>query len=219
MSPKSANLPWLVSLVAFDIVVILAFVFPNIIAAVSLTQLTAARATMALLLPVAVLLPSGLLPHGIKASLVYWKLTDALPAHQAFMKHAPHDACIDMAALQKNVGDFPTVPAEQNRFWFKLYKAVETDPAIVEAQKKYLLYRDMAAILFLLLIVAPACLYLNDSASFAVSTVAGILALQYLIAALSARHSGIRFVTNVLAAHSTIHTPSSRKRKSASAKD
>ena len=33
-----------------------------------------------------------LLSHGIKASLVYWKVTEALPAHEAFSKHGRRDA-------------------------------------------------------------------------------------------------------------------------------
>jgi hypothetical protein len=125
-----------------------------------------------------------------------------------------------MAALRKNVGDFPTIPAEQNRLWFKLFKTVETEPAVVEAHKMYLLYRDMAAISLLLLIAVPAALYLNGAAVFAVVAVAGIFALQYLMAAVAARHKGIRFVTNVLAIHSAVggapseKSPSSRKRKS-----
>jgi len=222
---KFTRMPWLVSLVVFDIVVILGFVFPELIGAASMTQLTAARAAVALVLPVAVLLLSGLLSHGIKASLVYWKVTEALPAHEAFSKHGRRDARIDLRALEKNIGNFPSIPAEQNRLWFTLYKAFETQPAIVEAQKMYLLYRDMAAISFLLLIVVPIGLSLNGAAFFAVWTVAGIFTLQYLIAAVAARHSGIRFVTNVLAAHSTVHVPTSlnssasRKRKSSVVKD
>lgn len=217
---KFTRLPWLVSLVAFDIVVILAFVFPDLISSASVPRLTAARATVALVLPVAVLLLSGLLSHGIKASLVYWKVADALPAHEAFSKHGPRDARIDLGALEKNIGNFPSIPAEQNRLWFRLYKAAETQPAIVEAQKMYLLYRDMAAISFLLLIVVPFGLYFNGATFFSVWTVAGIFAVQYVIAAVAARHSGIRFVTNVLAIYSTdlvsasSNSPASRKRKS-----
>jgi hypothetical protein len=219
-SLNATSLPWLVSLVAVDILVILAFVFPDLIGTMSVTQLTVARATVALVLPVAVLLLSGLLSHRIKASLVYWKLTNALPAHAAFTGHGPRDARIDLRTLQKNVGDFSTIPAEQNRLWFKLFKAVETEPAVVEAHKMYLLYRDMAAVSLLLLTVAPVALFLNGAASFAVWAVAGIFAVQYLMAAVSARHKGIRFVTNVLAIHSAIRaspsgkSPSSRKRKS-----
>src|SRR6266481_1055749 len=109
-SLKSASLPWLVSLVAFDILVILAFVFPEIIRSASMTQLIVARAAVAVVIPVAVLLLSGLLSHEIKAALVYWKLTDALPAPAAFTKHGRRDARIDLTALKKNVGNFPTTP-------------------------------------------------------------------------------------------------------------
>jgi hypothetical protein len=42
-SLKSSNLPWLVSLVVLDIVVLAVFVFTDLIASVALTQLTAAR--------------------------------------------------------------------------------------------------------------------------------------------------------------------------------
>jgi hypothetical protein len=217
---KFARLPWLVSLVAFDITVVLAFVFPRLIGAASMTEITAARAAVALLLPVVVLLLSGLLSHGIKASLVYWRIADALPAHEAFSKHGPRDARIDLAALENNIGKFPSIPSEQNRLWFKLYKAVEAQPAVAEAQKKYLLYRDMAAISFLLLMVVPSGLYFNGAVFSAVWTVAGIFALQYVIAAVAARHSGIRFVTNVLAIYSaglisaSSNPPAPRKRKS-----
>jgi hypothetical protein len=218
-SLKFTSLLWLVSLVAFDIVVILAFVFPDRVGAASMTQLTAARAAVALVLPVAVLLLSGLLSHGNKASLVYWKLTSALRAHAAFSRLGLEDPRIDMAALQKNVGDFPTIPAEQNRLWFKLFKCVETTPAVMEAHKMYLLYRDMAAISLLLLLAVPVVLYLNGVAFFAVGIVAGIFAAQYLMAAVSARHKGIRLVTNVLAIHSAGEAvpsarPSSAKKRS-----
>jgi hypothetical protein len=83
----------------------------------------------------------------------------------------------------------------------------------------FLVYRDMAAVSFLLLVVVPGGVYLDGAASFAAWAVAGILALQYLIAAVAARHSGIRFVTNVLAVHSTIRaSPSSKSASSRKSK-
>jgi hypothetical protein len=116
-------------------------------------------------------------------------------------------------------GNFLPRLLSKNRLWFKLYKAVETEPAIVEAQRMFLVYRDMAAVSFLLLVVVPGGVYLDGAASFAAWAVAGILALQYLIAAVAARHSGIRFVTNVLAVHSTIRaSPSSKSASSRKSK-
>ena len=74
----------------------------------------------------------------------------------------------------------PTIPAEQNGLWFKLYKAVEAELAVVEAHKKYLLYRDMAALSFLFVIVAPVAFYLNGFGFFGVWAAASVFAVQYL---------------------------------------
>jgi hypothetical protein len=97
----------------------------GLIQATSLTDIATARGTVLLVLPVAVLFLSGLLSHDIKAALVYWKLANVLPAHEAFTRHGPLDARVDMTTLKRDVGELPTIPAEQNRLWFKLYKAVE----------------------------------------------------------------------------------------------
>jgi hypothetical protein len=176
---------------------------------------------LTLVLPVVVLLLTGALPHNLKASLVYWKIKNVLPAHEAFTKHGPSDPRVDMAALQVHIGELPTVPSEQNRLWFKLYKATENALTVLEAHKMYLLYRDMAAISFLLLIAAPAGVYLSGFGLAAGMATAAIFALQYVIAAISARHSGIRLVTTVMSIHSTTSrtpapTPKAPARKKAS---
>ena len=116
-----------------------------------------------------------------------------------------------MAALRKKIGDFPTIPAEQNRMWFKLFKAVETEPAVMEAHKMYLLYRDMAAISVLLLVAVPVALYLDGTAGLPAGAVVGTFALQYLIAAVAAQHKGIRLVTNVLAIHAAAGGSAAKK--------
>jgi len=213
-SLKSQNVPWLVSLVVFDILVVVAFVFPALLNAASVSQAGLVRALVTLVLPVVVLLLTGVLPHNLKASLVYWKITNVLPAHEAFTKHGLSDARVDMAALRAHVGELPTIPSEQNRTWFKLYKTTENAPAVLEAHKLYLLYRDMAAISFLLLFAAPVGFYLSGFGLAAASATAGIFALQYLIAAISARHAGIRFVTNVMSLHSTMPATAAAKRSS-----
>jgi hypothetical protein len=216
-SLKAQNLPWLVSLSTFDILIVAAFVYP-VISSAFLSELSSIRALTTLLLPVIVLLITGLLPHDVKASLVYWKLNDVLPGHEAFTKYGLSDARVDMAALGARIGELPTIPKEQNRLWFKLYKAVENTPQVSEAHKMYLLYRDMAAISFLLLLFAPIGFYLSGFGLTTVSIMAGIFALQYLISAVAARHSGVRFVTNVMAIQSTMAAtvepkqPSTRKK-------
>jgi hypothetical protein len=70
---------WLVSLALLDIVMLLVFAFPSVIGARSLTLLMAMRAALMAVLPIAVLLLSGLIPHNVKAMLVYWKCKNVLP--------------------------------------------------------------------------------------------------------------------------------------------
>ena len=214
-SLKASNFPWLVALAVFDVLTVVAFIYPAVIMSSSFSQLTAARAALTLVLPVAVLLLVGVLPHNVKASLVYWKFHNVLPAHQAFTKHGHSDPRVDMTALRSVIGDFPTIPSEQNRLWFKLYKATENAPTVLEAHKMYLLYRDMAALSFLLIFSAPISFFLSGFGFSSALAVAGIFATQYVAAALSARHSGIRFVTNVMSIHSTaqvaLKRPSTRQ--------
>jgi hypothetical protein len=65
----------------------------------------------------------------------------------------------------------------------------------------YLLYRDMAAISFLLLIAVLIGFYIEEF-RLPVWAAAAVFVAQYVIAALAARHSGVRSVTNVMAIHS-----------------
>jgi hypothetical protein len=197
---KAANVKWLVALAAFDVAIVLLFVAPGLVDASTLATLRAGAATT---LPIFVLLLTGVLSHEAKARLVYWKLTNPLPGSAAFTKYGPADARIDMKALAKNVGELPGEPGEQNAKWYKLYRQVGEDAAVIHAHKLYLMYRDMAAMSVLLMPFVPAALW-YAGAPPASQWIAGCLfALQYLMCAISARHSGARLVCNVLALHST----------------
>lgn len=202
-SLKSLNLKWLVGLALLDIFVVVLVTVPDIITTASMSQLVVERMLATAVLPVVVLLLAGLLPHNVKAMLIYWKVNNVLPGCQAFTKHSPADGRIDMAMLKKNVGEFPTEPAEQNSKWYKLYKMVANDLEVVEAHKMYLLYRDMAALSLLLIVLVPLGLYFFRTSTSALWIACGLLILQYVVTALGARHSGVRLVCNVLAIHST----------------
>jgi hypothetical protein len=197
---KAANMKWLAGLAAFDIAVVLFFVAPDLIDASMLALLRAGSATA---LPVLVLLFTGLLSHEAKARLVFWKIVNPLPGSAAFTKHAPADARIDMKALAKNVGALPTEPGEQNKRWYKLYRQVDSDAAVTEAHKLYLMYRDMAAMSLLLIPLMPTALWYAGAAPANRRVAGGLFAPQYVLCAINARHSGARFVCNVLAVHST----------------
>jgi len=201
-SLKSQNMKWLVLLAIADVLAIFLFVAPELTRGVALTELGVGRVLTTAILPVVVLLLVNVLPHEWKSSLVFWKLRDALPGCQAFTKYGPRDQRVDMAALKKNVGAFPEEPADQNAKWYKLYKHVPTDPTVRDAHRHFLMYRDMAALSFLLILLVPAALYFIGVACNALWFAVALLVTQYLVTALSARWSGVRFVCNVLAVHS-----------------
>lgn len=202
-SLKSLNMKWLVLLTAADVLFVLLFVAPDLLNGVSLTQIGIGRVLTTTMMPVVVLLIVNVLPHDVKSMLVYWKPLGVLPGCEAFTKYGPRDPRIDMAALKKNVGALPTESTEQNSKWYKLYKQVPNEPEVQEAHKLFLMYRDMAVLSLLLMALAPLSLSLAGTSNLNLVLAAGLFVVQYLLTALSARWSGIRFVCNVLAIHST----------------
>lgn len=201
-SLKSQNMKWLVLLAVADAVALFLFVAPEIAGGVTLTELGIGRVLTTIVVPVVVMLLVNVLPHEAKSGLVFWRLRDALPGCQAFTKYGPRDTRIDLAALKKNVGAFPTEPAEQNAKWYKLYKQAPADPTVRDAHRHFLMYRDMAALSFPLIVLGPAALYLMRASPAAQWFATALFFTQYLLTALSARWSGVRFVCNVLAVHS-----------------
>ena len=141
---------------------------------------------------------NGLLSADIKARLVFWRWSNPLPGSFAFSRYAQRDARIDTAALRQVVGDWPTEPRQQNAIWYRLYKTVEHEPAVMDAHRYFLLTRDYAALAFLVFVVAgPLGLWLLPSALTAGAYI-GLLLLQYLLARQAASNYGVRFVTTVL---------------------
>lgn len=200
-SLKSQNFKWLASTVLADALVIFLFVVPEITKE-TWTTVALIRSIGTVVLPVLVLLIVNVLPHDIKAMLVYWKPLGWLPGAEAFTRFGPADARIDMAALKRNVGVLPAEPKEQNAKWFKLYKMVEGRSEVAAAQKDFLMYRDIAVISLPLIGLVPIGLWFSGVTPSALWFAGALFVVQYLLAAVSARHAGIRFVTNVLASHS-----------------
>lgn len=201
-SLKALNFKWHVALAAADAIVLTLFVAPELVTTATTTQLGLYRALGAAVLPIVVLLLMNVLSSNAKAMLVYWKPLGVLPGCEAFTKYGLGDARVNMAQLKKNVGVWSEEPKEQNAKWFKLYKMVEDYPEVAGAQKDFLMYRDMAVLSLPLIAFTPLGLYVVDASPRSLWIAAGLFALQYVLAAISARHSGERFVSNVLAIHS-----------------
>lgn len=134
-----------------------------------------------------------------KARIVFLRWRDPLPGSEAFTKHALSDPRVDLAALKASVGNLPVTPKEQNTLWYRMYKSVATEPAVMQVHGAFLFTRDYACLaLFALLILGVAGFVQIPSRRTALGFVA-MLAIQFLLARRAARTHGVRFVTTVLA--------------------
>lgn len=201
-SLKSEYQKWLWMLATADLITVLLFLVPGIPSNASLAELGNWRLLTTVVVPVGVLLLVNALPHKVKCVLVYWKPYGWLPGCEVFSRYAPDDVRIDMANLTKNVGPLPAEAGAQNARWYQLYKLVENQTEILEVHRSFLMYRDMAALSVLFIGLAPLCLHFAGASEEAQWIGAGIFFAQFLLTAISARWSGIRFVCNVLAIHS-----------------
>lgn len=211
-SLKSEYAKWLWMLAVADLIVVLFFLVPGVPSGASLAEVGNWRLLTTVIIPIVVLLVVNVLPHKAKCMLVYWKPYGWLPGCEVFSKYARDDVRINMQTLTKNVGALPTDPGEQNSRWYQLYKQIENEPEITEVHRSFLMYRDMAVFSLPFIALAPLCLHFAGASPQAQWIGAGIFFVQYLLTALSARHSGIRFLTNVLAVHSARKLPA-RPRK------
>jgi len=198
---KGRNLAWLVATLVLDVLVLLVLAFDTAIQELTLPAIAAVRTSLTALLPVPALLLSSLISADVKAILVFWRIKNPLPGARAFSVHAPADHRIDLAKLKKNVGEFPTDPREQNTKWYGLYKQVASDLSVQDSHKNYLLFRDIAAMSLLLVPALPIAMHFMNVRPQGILTSTALFAGQYLVAAVAARTTGIRFVQNVLAVH------------------
>jgi hypothetical protein len=173
--------------------------------AIKVDGLRAALTDVQNLVPVGVALVivtvlNGLVSADMKARLVFLRWRHALPGHRAFSKYAMRDSRIDVAAVERlHGGPLPTDPAEQNRAWYRIYKAVEGDHAVRQVHRDFLLLRDYAG-LSAVFIVFYGAAGLYAIPSFKIGLIYLLLLIvQYLIARQAASNYGIRMVTTVLA--------------------
>lgn len=200
-SLKAQNVKWLWSIVVGDSLALVLIAFSDLMSPNALRDIPWLRALGTAIAPVVVPLLTSLLSSDAKDVLVFWRMTETLPGHRAFSVYAPKDARINLDALRRNVGTFPDEAREQNTMWYKLYKKVESDVAVAQAHRHYLLFRDLAALSLLLAPLSALLLYFFGASVASSGLAFALLLVQYAATAVAARHNGVRFVTNVLALH------------------
>lgn len=134
-----------------------------------------------------------------KARVVFLRWRDPLPGCEAFTRHAHSDHRVDLNALQRQHGPLPTDPRQQNVLWYKLYKSVDSEPAVIQAHRAFLFTRDYTCIALMMLVVLGGIGLWQISSTKGALLYIGGLALQSALAGRAARNHGRRFVSTVLA--------------------
>lgn len=209
MTAKKGNLSWLSAFVAFDVAILIAVLAPQL-RLISTEPEVVARAASSLLAPPVLLLLSSLIPNQLKASLVFWRARFALPGHRAFSHHAHADPRIDPAKLLARISPYPVEAREQNSAWYRIYRAHRDDDAVLDANRRFLLFRDLAVVSLLLAVLLPFGIWALGLRSAVLPTLIVFIA-QYVLSAIAARQAGIRLVTSVLAIESTSDITTSQR--------
>lgn len=139
------------------------------------------------------------LPVSAKFRVVFMRWKNPLPGSKAFSHFANIDERIDKRYLEKAFGPFPIEPAEQNALWYRLYKSIDREPAVLHAHKSFLFARDYTCLALLMLVFLgfPGFFQISEL-KFAIIYFA-ILLIQFILAGQAARNHAKRLVTTVLA--------------------
>ncbi len=140
-----------------------------------------------------------LAPPGLKATLVFWRVRNALPGHRAFSELAPRDPRIDAETLAAISPAGPETGAQQNARWYRWLKELEGESSVSDAHRRYLALRDCAALLLLLTLISPLLALVDVQTWGGALGLTGFCLVAYLVVMLSARHAAQRLVGNVIA--------------------
>lgn len=139
---------------------------------------------------------SGIFSNKIKEIIVFWKLENRLPGCRAFSKYVQEDSRIDINNIQIKFGEIPTLPDEQNRYWYKIFKSLD-DKSIDKTHKDFLLCRELA-VMTLVMILLVTLIFRFQGLTLALLYFCFLL-FEYLIVRFCAKNSAERLVVNSLA--------------------
>ncbi len=204
LKAQNARLLW--SFVAFQLILFVLVVVTRDTSLGSFEQMwesvTVEKGLAATVVTFLTIILTGIIPSGVKEMLVFWRIKDVLPGHRAFTELAPKEPRVDLRRIKRKHGVLPDDPMEQNRLWYRIYKANEPKVTIRDSQKMFLLTRDLATITFIILILFLGAMLFIPGSIFPKLLYVLFLLVQYVVLAIVARHYGNRFTCNVMAEES-----------------
>lgn len=201
---KSKNTITLWIFFSFNVALLVSFFFAeNIDVLLSdFKSILTIRTSGVLIAPLILFIVNGLLTPEVKSTLVYWKVKNVLPGCRSFSVLAKKDNRIDMDRLSEMYGPLPTLPQQQNKLWYKIYRLNREGKAIQSSHRRFLLGRDLTAIAFLFLLFSGLPFVVIGDLNISLLYIGCLISL-YMLLVLATRNYGNRFVTNVLAAESS----------------
>jgi len=134
-----------------------------------------------------------------KSRIVFMRWNNPLPGCEAFTRYALSDPRVDIGALERKYGPLPTDHRKQNTLWFRLYKSIDSEPAVVQVHRGFLFARDYTCLALMMVVILGGAGLFQIPATGTALTYLALLALQFLFAGRAARNCGRRLVTTVLA--------------------
>jgi len=205
VSAKVGLLRWIGAFIAFDMALLTYVLIPDWRWGAAEPKMIIGGLTTVLAPPLLYMMTSILSPD-LKAALVFWRTKYHLPGYSAFSRHLKEDSRIDADTVVARRGPLPSDPNAQQRLWYKIYRDHRNDEAVLDANRRYLTFRDLAVVSLLVTVAAPIALTIFNL-GFARGPVAAIFCLQYLGASVVARGAGLRLVRTVLAIEGTQRGP------------
>ena len=147
---------------------------------------------------------SNFLPNYLKHSLVYFRFRNILSGHRCrrICIRDPRLLSSDLERKWPSLFLQDMKESEQNAYWYgKIYRPVRNDPEVVQAHRSFLLFRDAAAGLFVLLLglllwqVVGEVVSIPSLSTWSVVILAGAV----VVLCQAARQSGDRMVANAVA--------------------
>lgn len=152
-----------------------------------------------LIMPILILILSGIIKPSLKAKLTFWRWMHPLPGCRVFTELAPADYRIDMKILKEKLSGVPNEPQKQNALWYRLFKKYEEKVTVLNAHKNFLLARDLAIIALLFTIGGIAGLIIGGTEIKSLKLYFLIMCSHYVLLSIVAQNHGNRLVCNVLA--------------------
>ena len=98
-----------------------------------------------ILAPMIVIMINGLVSSDWKSMLIFSKTRNFHPGSFAFSYYANVDGRVDKQTLVSKYGELPTSGKDQNVLWYKMYRKNQSAVQVHEAQRSWLLFRDLTA--------------------------------------------------------------------------